>query len=86
MKKSKYCGKILDGKWLIDSYELRNHHYYYKLINIYNSQTIEIVHTTLLDIIRGKTSVSKIISFRIAKSGDQKFSYGTKRLSNRFYK
>lgn len=84
--KSKYYGKVIDGKWVITNYELRNHHYFYTLTNAYNDQTIEITHATLLCILRGETSVSRIMSFRITKSRESKFNYASKGLSKRFYK
>lgn len=87
MRKSKYLNKTIDGKWLVKSYSYRNSHYYYTLTNIFNDKSIEVTHATLLNILEGKTSVSKIMSTRIIKSGQSRFvSYASKRLSGRIYK
>jgi len=80
MKKTKYYNLILDGKWkVIECCNLR----YYKLVNIYNGQIVEIEHRTLSNIIKGKTSVSRIISLRLHKN---RIGYEIKRVSNKFYK
>ncbi len=72
MKKSKYIGQIIDGKWEI----IKCESHYYTLINIYNHQIIKIHNKTLLKIINKETSVSRVIYYRILKTN------GTKILSN----
>ena len=77
--KSKYYGQIIDGKWKVIDYKNR----YYKLINIYNNQVVEINHASLLNIIKGKTSVSRIISLKLHKN---KIGYAFTKIPRRFYK
>jgi len=64
MKKSKYIGQIIDGKWKI----IKCKSHYYTLINIYNNQIIKITNKCLLNVLRGETSISRIVYYRIKKS------------------
>ena len=64
---SKYVGKILEGRWEVKEKE-RNAEYYI-LENIFNQNQVRICKTVLLKIINGKTTVSRVISFRISKQG-----------------
>ena len=64
-------GRIIDGYWevykAIKVGESRN--YNYILRNTYNGTEVQVGGTTVRSIIKGETSVSKIVSRRIKKVG-----------------
>lgn len=64
---SKYVGTVLDGKWLVISgkYDEERQHTFFVLKNEFNGMEIEINDEMLKKIVDGKSSVSRVVAFRI---------------------
>lgn len=64
---SKYIGMVLDGKWKIISskYNENKTHLMFLLRNEFNGYEVKINDETIRKIIEGKTSVSRVVAFRI---------------------
>ena len=60
---SKNIGKIFEGRWKVVDY----HKPKYLLENIYNGNQIEIYTSSFTKLLRGETTISKIICYRANK-------------------
>ena len=78
MAKSKYIGKIYDGRWeVIGQQKYRGNTTSRKFIlrNIYNDMEITLKDVTLRKIDRGETTVSKSLSVKIEnKKGNKRWN------------
>lgn len=62
--KSKYIGQIFECRWEVtDTYRYKDHTYY-MFTNIYNQNKIVLCNTTFRELLRGKTTISKVITSR----------------------
>ena len=68
MKKSKYIGKIYEGRWKVVG--IGDKHA--TLVNIFNEKEISIHVTSLVKVDRGKTTISKIICCRVNRASTNK--------------
>ena len=68
--KSKYAGQIFEGRWKV----LGAKNSEYVLENIYNQNQIVIHNETMRKLVKGETTISNIISYRLYKSGGNPYS------------
>lgn len=72
MKTSKYIGRIYEGRWKCVKYENQKSHIYYTLENIYNGQQLQVNGENMAKIENNRTTVSKILAFRVCKERKHK--------------
>ena len=67
---SKYVGNVYEGRWKVVSLIKGK----YKIENIYNQKSIEISKTQMYRIGSGKSTVSQIITFRLARNKEKQWN------------
>lgn len=87
-----YIGEVYEGRWKVVAKTMKKGTAYYLLENIYNKSVVEVCSKTIWRISKGETSISNVISMRIAKnrkgvqwnylgsnSGARKLAYGKRK-------
>lgn len=61
---SKYIGQVFEGRWKV----IALHKEKFTLENIYNERKIELFKTVFMNVVKGKTTISRVLCCRANKN------------------
>jgi len=70
MANSKYLNQVFEGRWKVTEFSDGK----FELTNIYNNNKVLIYKTQFYRIVKGESTVSQIITFRLVKTKKDKWN------------